>query len=142
MEFKINVKGPNGKQERFFQYPYNNVLLERDKLLTRYSQKDLSVLGPDKVDLKMIREAETLPETWPALQTMFFDDEDRLWVATIVGDFEIYEWWILQKTGEVITRFEWSRDKPIKAVKNGHLYTQEKDDRGVSSIVKYKIEME
>jgi len=140
MEFKINVMGPDGNQARIFQHPFNNVPFNRKGVLEHYRKKDLSYLG-DGVALSMIREAENLPSQWPALSKMFFDDKNRLWIATIVENFDVYQWWILKKSGEVITKFEWPRDKPIKTVKNGYLYTQEKNDKSVSSIVKYKINM-
>lgn len=61
--------------------------------------------------------------------------------ATIVEDFDVYEWWILEKTGEVITRFEWPRDKSTEEVKNGYMYTRETDDKGVEKVVRYHINM-
>ncbi|NGP87731.1 6-bladed beta-propeller [Fodinibius halophilus] len=141
MEFKIDILNSEGEYQRSIEYPFDNVSVTAEELLEYYEKKDLSGLGPGKIGLKMIREAESLPNQWPALHTMFFDDKDRLWVATIVEDMEIYEWWILEKSGEVITKFEWPRQKPIKTVKNGYLYTQEEDERGVGQIVKYKIQI-
>lgn len=42
---------------------------------------------------------------------------ERLWVATIVEDFDVYEWWILKKNGEVITKFEWPRCTPARRMR-------------------------
>jgi len=92
--------------------------------------------------LQMIREADNLPESWPALNDLLIDDENRLWVSTIVEDFEIFEWWVLEETGELITRFKWPRDEPIEVVKNGYMYTLETDeDTGLQQVVRYRIEM-
>jgi hypothetical protein len=82
-----------------------------------------------------------LSETWPALNDLLGDDENRLWVSTIVEDFEVYEWWVLKESGELITRFEWPRDEPIEVVKNGFVYTRQTDEEtGLQQVVRYKIE--
>lgn len=74
---------------------------------------------------------------------MFFDDEDRLWVSTIIDSNEVYEWWVLKNTGAVITQFEWPRGKPIEVVNNGYLYTRETDEETrIQEIVRYRIEMD
>ncbi|MDZ7680974.1 MAG: hypothetical protein U5J63_04490 [Fodinibius sp.] len=49
---------------------------------------------------------------------------------------------MLTKTRDVITRFTWPRDKSIQEVRNGYLYTKEKDERGIEEVVKYKIEID
>jgi len=72
---------------------------------------------------------------------MFFDDKNRLWVSTIIEDHSVYEWWVLQETGELIARFEWPRNEPLEFVGNGHLYTRKTNDKtGAEHIVRYRIE--
>ena len=67
--------------------------------------------------------------------------EYSLWIATIVDDMDVYKWWILKDTGEVITKFEWPRDHPIEEVRNGKLYAREtNEETGLEEIVRYDIE--
>lgn len=141
-KFRIDVYDACKGHIRTFQHPFNNVPLTRSGIIERYRNNEKIASLREGTALKMIREAETLPEIWPALETMFFDDENRLWISTIVDDFEVYEWWVLKTTGEMLTKFKWPRDKPIEAVTNGFLYTRETDEMGVASIVRYRIEME
>ncbi|GAA5521058.1 6-bladed beta-propeller [Aliifodinibius salicampi] len=131
-EFLIKVYNRNGKYLREIQHPFNQ---------TELNQSELVVNTENKVRRKMINQHE-LPEDWPALETMFFYDENRLWVSTIVEDNEVYEWWILEDTGEVITKFEWPRDHPIEEVRNDKLYAREtEDETGLEKIVRYDIVM-
>ncbi|TVQ02413.1 MAG: 6-bladed beta-propeller [Balneolaceae bacterium] len=133
-DFLIKIYNPSGDYIRaFYHSSYTGVSLERSALLRDY---------PNEMHQKMIREAN-LPETWPALDAMLFDDESRIWVSTIVEDFEIYEWWVLDdETGELITRFEWPRSKPLKVVRNGHVYTRETDEEtGLQAVVRYRVEL-
>lgn len=84
-----------------------------------------------------------MPEYWPAINNLIIDDENRLWISTIVDDFDIYEWWILEKSGEVITRFEWPRDYPIEVVKCGYMYTRETNEKtGLEEVVRYRIKLQ
>jgi len=73
----------------------------------------------------VIRETD-LPTTWPALDKMLVDDKNRLWVAVIVADQDIYQWWVLDGSdGSLLARFTWPRTRQIEVVKNGKLYTSE-----------------
>jgi len=75
------------------------------------------------------------------LTDMVIDDQDRLWVATTVDDMNVFEWWVLEESGEVVTRFDWPRSKPIEVVRNGHVYTRETDENtGLQQVVRYRIE--
>ncbi len=83
-----------------------------------------------------------LPENWPVLTDMKIDGQDRIWIATTVEDMSIYEWWVLEESGELITKFEWLRDEPIEVIKNGYVYTRQTDeDTGLQQVVRYRIEI-
>jgi len=143
--FRIDVRTPNGKLVRTIEHSFDNITTSRRELIQKYEGIDMSRLDfneGDDVALQMIREADNLPESWPALNDLLIDDENRLWVSTIVEDFDIYEWWVLEETGELITRFEWPRDEPIEVVKNGYMYTRETDEvTGLQQVVRYRVEM-
>ena len=134
-DFLIKMYDSKGKYLRAWYYPYQNVRLTRENaILKANSEYSKNVIT---------RNLDALPETWPALNSMQIDDDNRLWVSTIVEDFDIYEWWVLEETGELITRFEWPRDEPIEVVKNGYMYTRETDEEtGLQQVVKYRIEFE
>jgi hypothetical protein len=139
--FQIDVYRPDGKKLHSIQHPYQNRPLTRSDLAERIQECD--TFFEDGICEQMIRNAEQLPETWPALDNMLIDDENRLWISTIVEDFDIYEWWVLEESGELITRFEWPRDEPIEVVKNGYMYTRETDEEtGLQQVVRYRIVME
>ena len=63
-----------------------------------------------------------LPQSWSVLTEMIIDHQDRLWIATTVEDMNVLEWWVLENTGELITKYEWPRDEPIKVVKNDRIH--------------------
>jgi len=139
-DFFIEAMNSDGEYKRSYYYPFEKVPLTRDHALKSVE----SIPYPDAVEyLQSViinSSNEDLPETWPALNDLLVDDENRLWVSTIVKDFDIYEWWVLENTGELITKFEWPRNEPIEVVKNGYIYTRETDEEtGLHQVVRYRI---
>ncbi|MDZ7680983.1 MAG: hypothetical protein U5J63_04535 [Fodinibius sp.] len=129
--FLIKVYDSDGEYKRAIYYPHDRKLLTQ-KSVKKSGASKLLVDGMSKMNL---------PDHWPALHSMLVDDQNRLWVSTIIADEKGYLWWVLNKEGELLARFLLPRNKEVKTIKNGYLYTQEKNDKGVSSIVKYKINM-
>ena len=141
--FDVKTQNKAGKQVGSFQHPFNNLPLDMDSLIEHYEETNYMSGYGEGVAVKMIKEAEDLPKTWPALKFMFFDDENRLWVSTIINDQTIYEWWVLKDTGELIGRFKWSRSKLIRTVKNGYLYTMEREsEKSEYYVHRYRMELE
>ncbi|TVR37015.1 MAG: 6-bladed beta-propeller [Balneolaceae bacterium] len=131
--FLIKVYSPEGVYRQAFHYPLKKIPLTQESA-GEAEVHDLYIQNMKFMDL---------PQTWPVLTDMKIDDHDRLWIATTVEDMTIYEWWILEKTGELITKFEWPRDEPIEVVKNGYMYTRETDEEtGLQRIVRYRVEFE
>ena len=132
-EFLIKRFSPNGEYVSAVYYPFQNVDIDINDLKNRYN-------SPHAINA--IQNADFSETTWPAIEDMLIDDENRLWVSTIVEDFDIYEWWVLEETGELITWFEWPRDEPIEVVRNGYMYTRQTDeDTGLQQVVRYRIEL-
>ncbi len=138
--FQIQILNSDSKLINRIDYSGRNISLTQNDL--KKSVEDCNKKFDDGICLQMIRDAGDLPETWPAIENMLIDDENRLWIATIVEDFDIYEWWVLRETGEVITKFEWPRDKPIKVIRNSAVYTRESDpETGLQQVVRYGFEL-
>jgi len=141
--FKIDIHDPFGNHINSFGHPFERKKFDKDLVIKRYEQANYGRELGDGVTVKMIRQANNLPEKWPALMNMFFDDKNRLWVSTIIEDHSVYEWWVLDKTGEILFKFKWPRNKPVKVVKNGYLYTKKTNDKtGAEHIVRYRIKFE
>ena len=140
-EFKIDVRNIEGSVMRTIRYPFTKLEASRGELIDLYEEKERSVMG-EGVEEAMIAQADSIPDTWPALNDLLVDDDNRLWVSTIVENFDIYEWWVLEASGELITKFEWPRNEPIEVIKNGYMYTRETDEEtGLEQSVRYKIEI-
>lgn len=131
-DFLVKMYSPEGDYQSAFFYSHEKIPLSQEKA------------AEAKVHETLISEMHLmdLPKYWPVLTDMKIDDEDRLWIATTVEDMSIYKWWVLEETGELITKFEWPRDEPIEVIKNGFMYTRNTEElTGLQTIVKYRVVM-
>lgn len=129
---KLLIKKYNSEGEYIsaIYHPFNHLEMTKEDAIN-------AQITPFLADLVSQNE---VPDTWPAMDNMLFDDENRLWIATIAEDLSVFEWWVLEETGELITKFEWPRDEPIVTIKNGKMYTRETDEEtGLSRVVRYGI---
>jgi hypothetical protein len=122
----------NSVPQRAYYYPYSNAQLHSEDVIMYFEDAGEQVIHAIRSD--------DHPETWPAFHSLKLDDENRLWVSTIVDDQEIYEWWVLDEAGELIATFSWPRNRDLKQVKNSYAYTMERDmETGLQEVVRYKI---
>ncbi|WP_209388398.1 6-bladed beta-propeller [Rhodohalobacter sp. SW132] len=129
----IRKYSTDGDYQSAIYQPFENLEMSREDAIS-------SQVTPYLADLVSQNE---IPETWPAMDRMLVDDEGRIWIATIVENFDVYEWWILEESGELITTFQGPRDEPIEVVRDGKIYTRETDEEtGLVQVVRYRVEME
>lgn len=131
---KFNLAG--GYKSSFY-YPFKKRKLNRENVIN---------ISSTMYQKNVLRNVD-LPETWPAIDNFFIDDENRFWVSTIIDADDMYEWWVLEPNGNLLATFRWEGNllgysREIQYVKNGKMYTWEMDDHtGQQRIVRYQIEM-
>ena len=131
-DFLFKFYNEKGTYQRAFYYPNPKVKLTVKNAIAYYGDHDQSIINAIRND--------TLPSTWPAFHSVVIDNKHRLWVSTFVMDQKVYQWWVLNQNGKLLARFTWPRDKLIKVVKNGYVYTKEYNKTtGVVKIVRYQI---
>ena len=131
-DFLIKEYSPTGEYERAFYVLYQGVPLTKESAVRA---------GVPKHILKGWHSMNR-PKIWPALDEMKIDNKNRLWIAAVVKNMKVYQWWVLNQKGKLLARFDWPRSKPIKVIKNGYIYTQETDTTtGISKIVRYRVTM-
>ena len=127
----IQIFDENGEYLRAVYYPYINDPLEEQEVLDRFHPNMHEV----------VKDAPK-PEVWPAVESMLIDDEGRIWVATITNDKTIRTWWVLQNSGELLTKFDWDAEEPILFVKDGMVYTEKQHSETMEKrVIRYKIEL-
>ncbi|MDZ7772036.1 MAG: 6-bladed beta-propeller [Balneolaceae bacterium] len=110
-EMLIRVLHSTGDYQRSIWYSYENDPMDTQELVERYGENMYANMPSGE-----------LPDVWPAIHTFFVDDEERIWISTITDDKENYSWWILSNHGELLSRFSWTVEEELHAVRDGHLY--------------------
>lgn len=126
----IKKFGINGEYKSAFYYPVEKSPLDRSQILELF----------DHEMIRQVIQNTTLPDSWPTAHDFLIDDDNRFWISRIIDDRKLYEWWILEPNGELINRFVWPRNRSIRQIKNGYLYSlNTEDETGEQEIVKYHI---
>lgn len=138
-EFEIRIHTLEGNYVRSIKHPFENKKLDIERMKDKYERTGyMSQLGEGVVS-EMLEDEANIPKSWPALNQMFVDDKNQIWVSTIIDD-ETNEWWVMEQSGEIISKFKWPVNKTIETVKNGFLYTREVETEvGEERIIKYRI---
>lgn len=120
-EFLVKKYDAYGVYQSAFYYPVVGPPFDLDKYL-----KD----KPFTPKARQIRSAlndmnEELPNTFPIIDQVIVDDENRIWVSIPAGpESESYEWWVLRESGELVAKLLLSRIQKIYDIKNGYLYAR------------------
>lgn len=138
-EISINVFDSTGIKLRTLVYPFANNLLDKDEVLEVFEYNPI---------IYQKAKNEEFPDTWPAMDYFFVDDENRIWISTIPDSDNYFEWMVVSDTGEYLAKFKWKGNRKerhyiqreIKMVRNNYLYTLEMNDEAYQSeVVRYKI---
>ena len=129
-EFLIKKYDVDGHYLSSIYYPYQKEPLEKDDVLNDYHP-----------NMHPVFDNAEFPETWPALESIIVDDEERTWVSTITEDKSVRQWYVLEESGEVVASFSWPRNSDIKMIRNNKMYAEETDqEAGIKVIVGYDLE--
>jgi len=128
----IKIYSTDGTYRRAIYHPFDNEPLKEDDVLENYHASLHNT----------VREAG-LPAAWPTLASILVDDEDRIWISTIIDNREVYEWRVLEPSGKLLATFTWPREEKIEAVRNGKMYISNTDyETGIKRVIRYGIGLE
>lgn len=137
-DFLIKKYDANGVYQSAFYYPIEGSPFD----LNEYTSSQPFSPKPLDIEKALIAMDEDFPETFPVLNNLIVDDENRIWVELSRGGLNNkYEWWILKESGELLAKLLLPRDQPLYDIKNGYLYSKNADEEnGTEYIIKYRIE--
>ena len=136
-DFLIKKYDADGMYQSAIYYPVTGSSFDLNDHIesSRYNQRDIRNAFENR--------DEDLPETNPVLADLMVDDENRIWAAVPMdSQGEIYEWWILAPSGELLAKLLRPREQRIFDIKQGYLYGREtNEETGAEYVVRYRIEL-
>lgn len=134
-DFLVKVYNAKGKYKHAFYHPYQAPKMNKDNILGMIPKED----GRDR---SLIKNAD-LPEVWPAIHSMIVDDQKRIWISTHQPNRNMHQWWVMNWKGKLLARFEWSKNRSIEKIKDGHLYVRiTNKTTNVQNIIKCSFDIE
>lgn len=132
-DFLFKFYDTEGNYQRAFYYPFDREPLSEEKALAHHR-----LSGAEEA----VRN-DTLPETWPAFNSVLMDEQGRLWVSIFTEDPDTYKWLVLESSGKLLAEFSWPARQKLQEVQEGFAYTLERDPQtGLHKISRYQIHME
>lgn len=138
-DFLLKRYDSDGNYRSAVYYPFQRNPIDEQEILTRYDHWENNPQGI-QMYRERIRDAD-LPDRWPALKSMVIDDEDRMWISTVENHLDTFTWWVLDGSGDLISRFTRPQNHTVVAVKDGYAYILIEEGGG-EEIVRYRISME
>ncbi|MDZ7715106.1 MAG: 6-bladed beta-propeller [Balneolaceae bacterium] len=137
-DFLIRKYDAGGVYQSAFYYPIGGSPFDLDE----YTKTQLFSPNARQIEKAFETIDKDLPETFPVIDRLMVDDENRIWVAVPAGaQREYYEWWILNEGGELLAKLVLPKTQRIYDIKNGYLYSKKTDEEtDTEYVVKYKIE--
>jgi len=130
-EMLFKVYNSDGKYLRAFYHPFQNSQLSQVEALNYYESEQF----------KSALNNHGVPGNWRAFEHMIIDDENRLWISTIIDDQDVYKWWVMDRNGKILAKKVLPRTNEIKKVQNDIIYSVRTDEEtGLQNIVKYDVE--
>ena len=137
-EFLISKYDSEGRYVSSIYYPIQGAPFDLDVYVNS---------GPFTPNARLIEKGfsdmdEEFPETFPVVQRIKVDDEHRIWLAVPRGERQdIFEWWILKESGELLAKLVRPKYPHIYDIRNGHLYSKQiNEETDEEYVVKYRIE--
>lgn len=137
-DFLLKLYDSNGQYQSAIYYPFEREAINKQAVLTRHDETAAPNMSEQLNLYKARINDATLPEQWPALNSMLVDDEGRIWVATVDNYLDTFTWWVLEDSGELLARFTRPQNERIAAVKDGYAYVLVEEGGG-EEIVKYRV---
>lgn len=134
-EFRMFELDANGDTLRTISTPYDPLpVTAADRQAARESLNWFTEQG-GKIDLSRI------PDTKPAAESLFVDDEGRIWVDRLTENPEGQEYDLFDAEGRFLGRVSLPVPVPrVRLVRDGFLYGVTQDELGVPYVVRLRID--
>ncbi|MFA3782619.1 6-bladed beta-propeller [Melioribacteraceae bacterium 4301-Me] len=133
-DLKITAIDLYGKKKNEISYKIDKIFI-RDKLWQDELEENYNLT------LKDIRKSKMpLPEYLPVFDDFTIDDDNNIWVAVNEKDYRSYKYYVFDNQGKLISIVPILNKTVIKVVNKSFAYGINTDNRGIQSVIRYKVE--
>ena len=145
--FSFDLFDESGNKLRTFNHPFTHAPLIRREVMEAYEGNTGTRVvfgsgpggGGAAPSMSAMLQNMDLPETWPAVNTMFADKQNRLWVSTFTEKMNERRWYLFDPSGNLLGNFTWPNGKTVVYADEEYVYTLIRDPEELDVLVKYRI---
>lgn len=136
---EFTVFDESGNQLRSFSYPHTNAPLNKQEVTERL--QNLQVAGGGREMMSRILQNLEIPDTWPAVDKIYADKLNRLWVAAFTENRLERSWFLFDEKGNKLAEFLWPSANSISHADENTLFVQTVDEDDLAQVIRYRFEL-
>jgi hypothetical protein len=152
-ELSFEMFDASGRRTGQFSHPFTNAPLNRDEVMKMLEDRGGTRVtfgsgggggggapgGTPQIS-RMMQNME-MPDTWPAVSSLYADSDDRLWVATFTENTAERKWYLFESSGELLGTFTWPAGKTVVHAGNGSVWVLHRDPEELDHVVRYRVQL-
>ena len=148
-DFSFDLFDESGTHIRSFSHPHQAAQLNRNEVLKMFEDSGGGTRvvvgsgggggGGAMPPMSQILQNMELPETWPAVSSIFTDTQNRLWVSSYTENISIRNWFLFDDTGVLTGTFTWPAGKTVVHADENKVYVLVRDPEELDKAIQYRI---
>jgi hypothetical protein len=140
-DLEFTVFDESGNRLRSLTHPYTNAALNRQEVTERLQNLQVEGSGRASTMRDRLLQNVEIPDTWPAVDKIYADKQNRLWVATFTENQDERKWFLFDENGNKLADFTWSSSKNIIHADENALFVQTVDEDELPLVIRYRFEL-
>ncbi len=148
--FSFDQFDESGNKLQSFSHPFTHAPLIRREVIEAYEGNTGTRVvfgsgpgggggGGAAPSMSAMLQNMDLPETWPAVSSLFTDKQNRLWVSTFTEKMDERRWYLFDPSGNLLGNFTWPNVKTVVYADGEYVYTLIRDPEELDVLVKYRM---
>ncbi len=146
---EFTVFDESGNRLHSFSQPYTNAELNKQDVLAQLENMggpgtQVAISGGagganmGEMRQRMLQNME-IPDTWPAVDKIYADKQNRLWVAAFTDKRHERKWFLFDEKGNKLAEFTWPSIKNIIHADGNTLFVQTVDEDELAQVIRYRF---
>ena len=90
--------------------------------------------------IRQLLQSMELPETWPAVSTMYADRQNRLWVSTFTENSGERRWFLFDEPGNLIGTFIWPANRTVVHADHDRVHVLVRKDDEPAEVIRFRFD--
>lgn len=150
---ELDLYDEAGNHIHNFSHPHQNAQMDRRELLKMYENRQEQGIvmgagggpggggagaGAFPAIEQMLQDTE-LPDTWPAVQSMYADPQNRIWVSSFTEKADERKWFLFDELGSLLGTFMWPASKRVVHADQNTVFVLDRPADDLDTVIRYRF---